>query len=95
MKHHARLFAFAFALAAVLTWFYTVHEALPIAIRAPSSLILTPVAVASLLGMSLGIEVYGNLALVFSANLLGTLLGVAGLDWLLHRSGRDKSRRQR
>jgi len=59
--------------AALLTWFYPVHEQMPRAIRAPTSLLLTPVAITSGLAYLLGIrfEVYKSLTAVFIANWLG------------------------
>ena len=67
-----RLAATILLVALALTGFYLVHETLPLALRAPSSLILTGVAVASLVGASLGVDVYGSLPLVFLANLVAS-----------------------
>ncbi len=68
-----RTIAWVTGIAGLMTWFYTIHEALPAAARAPSSLLLTPVAIAS------GLEhlvvgrypVYDSLPLVFAANWIG------------------------
>lgn len=71
-----RLVVVAGIVAALLTWFYPVHEQLPTAIRAPTSLLLTPVAIASGLVYFLGIRfaVYDSFAAVFIANWIGWLV---------------------
>jgi hypothetical protein len=57
--------------ASLLTWFYTIHEQLPAFVRAPTSILLTFVAIASGLSSVFGWgEVYGDLTKVFFANLL-------------------------
>ena len=86
----------ATGLAAAFTWFYTVHEALPTAIRAPTSLLLTPVAVASGLAYVLGarFDVYASLPAVFCANWLGwsaLLLGASFIRARWRQQGRPTS----
>jgi hypothetical protein len=77
------------ALALVLTGLFYVHEDLPAAIRAPSSLLLTPVAVASGLSHLLGgIDVYESPLAVFLANLAGSMVPLAVLGRLLLRRRR-------
>ena len=67
-----RFIAIVFFAATTLTVFYFVHEQLPRALRAPTSPLLSHVAIASgLLGL-LGIDVYGNLTLVFLLNTMAS-----------------------
>ena len=76
-----RLIAIVVLAAAALTIFYVIHEQLPLALRAPTSLLLSPVAIASgLLGL-LGIDVYGNLTLVFLLNAMAAAFVLAGIQW--------------
>ena len=81
-RHFVRLLSLVTAVAAGMTWFYTVHEALPMFIRAPTSLLLTPVALAdggaALLGWDRG--VYHSLPRVFLANWVGWAALLACLD---------------
>lgn len=69
--------------AVAFTAFYAVHEQLPRAIRAPTSLLLSHIAIASGLLGPAGIDVYGDLPLVFLLNLLVSALVVAAcIAWL-------------
>jgi len=81
------------ALTAALTFFYLVHEDLPRALRAPSALLLAPVAIASGLAHLAGrADVYSNLSIVAAVNLavstaLITLGAWAWGDWKRRRRG--------
>ncbi len=56
-------------LAAALTWFYLVHEGLPKFVRAPTSLLLAPVAIVDGLCYAMGISgIYGKLVPIFLVN---------------------------
>ena len=58
-----------FALATCLTLFYFVHEQLPRFARAPSALLLAPVAIADGLCYAAGIPgIYGKLVPIFTVN---------------------------
>lgn len=67
-----RILVIASIMSMALTAFHHVHEDLPAALRAPSSLLLTPIAVCSGLCHYLGIplDVYGSTLLQFIANML-------------------------
>ena len=82
-----RFIAIVVLAATALTIFYVVHEQLPRALRAPTSLLLSHVAIASgLLGL-LGIDVYGNLALVFLVNVMAAAFVLAAVhSWRRHRA---------
>lgn len=65
-------------LAVALTWFYQAHEGLPRYLRAPTSLILAPVAIVDGLCFALGIPgIYGNIPAVFVVNWLACLAVVS------------------
>lgn len=65
-------------LAAALTWFYQVHEGLPRYLRAPTSLLLAPVASVDGLCYALGISgIYGKIPAVFVVNWLACLAVVS------------------
>lgn len=60
-----------FALATCLTWFYFVHEQLPRFARAPSALLLAPVAIVDGLCYAAGIPgIYGKALPIFVVNLV-------------------------
>ena len=67
-----RILVIAVIISLALTAFHQVHEDLPTALRAPSSLLLTPIAVASGLCYYLNIplDVYRSMPLQFIANML-------------------------
>lgn len=75
------LLLFSVILGAALTGFYFVHESLPRAIRAPTSLILTPVAVIDGLCYAIGIPgIYGRPVPVLLVNsAFGFVLYCGGL----------------
>lgn len=75
--------------AGALTAFYLAHEQLPRSIRAPTSVLLSHIAIASgLLGRS-GIDVYGNLPIVILLNLFASaFLVVAWNAWRRRIRGR-------
>lgn len=57
------------SLAAVLTWFYFIHENLPKFLRAPTSLLLAPIAIVDGFCYAIGISgIYGKLIPVFLVN---------------------------
>ncbi len=67
-----RILMIAAIVSVVLTAFHQVHEDLPAALRAPTSLLLTPIAVCSGLCYYLGIplDVYRSIPLQFLANII-------------------------
>ena len=72
--------------ATVLTGFYFVHEDLPRFIRAPTSLLLAPVAIVDGLCYALGVPgIYGKLIPVFMVNLGFGLVACFSLGWLWRR----------
>ncbi|HBY94750.1 MAG: hypothetical protein M5U01_11545 [Ardenticatenaceae bacterium] len=69
----SKLFIYVIAVVILaLAWFYAVHEAFPEPIRAPTSLLLAPVAIASGAAyvLRLNIDVYHTLPLVFMIELI-------------------------
>ena len=63
------------AMAVALTGFYFVHESLPRAIRAPTSLLLAPIAVVDGACYAIGVRgIYGRLAPVLLVNWMSSLL---------------------
>jgi hypothetical protein len=81
--------------ATILTGFYFVHENLPRAVRAPTSLILSPVAIADGLCYMLGLPgVYGKPVQIFVVNWLASaIVGVATILALRLRSrGRGRGK---
>jgi len=69
-----------------LTGFYFVHEELPRAIRAPTSLLLAPVAIVDGLCYALGVPgIYGKLIPVFVVNLASGLVACLSVRWLWRR----------
>lgn len=57
------------ALAVMLTWFYFIHEDLPKFLRAPTSLLLAPIAIVDGFCYAIGISgIYGKLIPVFLVN---------------------------
>ena len=72
--------------AAVLTGLYFVHEDLPRFIRAPTSLLLAPVAIVDGLCYALGVPgIYGKLIPVFMVNLGFGLIACVAMGWLWRR----------
>lgn len=58
-------------LAVALTWLYFIHEGLPKFLRAPTSLILAPVAIVDGMCYAIGVSgIYGKLFPVFLVNLI-------------------------
>ena len=73
-------------LAAALTAFYFIHEDLPKFLRAPSSLILAPVAIVDGTCYALGISgIYGKWIPVFFVNWVSALIFCYGLLAVKHR----------
>lgn len=77
-------------LAGGLTWFFFVHEQLPRSLRAPTSLLLAPIAVVDGLCYAAGMRgVYGKIAPMFLVNLLFLVLllglGLTGGRFLRRR----------
>ena len=67
----------------MLTGFYFVHEELPRVLRAPSSLLLAPVAIVDGLGYVMGIPgIYGKLIPIFLVNLISSLVVCLSASWL-------------
>ena len=68
-NHLIRTLAISVVIAALLTGFFWIHESLPAALRAPTSLLLTPIAVCSGLCYYLGIPLsfYTSVPLQFMA----------------------------
>ncbi len=83
---------FVAALASGLTLFYFVHEKLPKGLRAPSSLLLAPVAMVDGLCYAAGIPgIYGRLVPIFLVNAaFVAVLGGIGA-WLRDRWQRRKT----
>ena len=80
--------------AVALTGFYFVHESLPRAIRAPTSLLLAPVAVVDGLCYALGVPgIYGKLLPVFGVNLAAAVLASLAIRWLWRRRHHRESPR--
>ncbi len=79
----AAFLLFVVVLATGLTLFYFVHEKLPKGLRAPSSLLLAPVAIVDGLCYAAGISgIYGKLAPIFLVNtVFAAVLGGIGC-WL-------------
>lgn len=90
-RRHLRTILIASAIAAILTAFFHVHEALPPILRAPTSLLLTPVAVCS--GMChylhLPLDFYGSVVLQFVANLIFLVPALLGLRRIVRWRGRS------
>ncbi len=75
-------FSITFAIATTLTLFYFVHERLPRFARAPSSLLLAPVAIVDGLCYAAGVPgIYGKTLPIFIVNSVfaATLCGLAYL----------------
>jgi hypothetical protein len=78
--------------AVALTGLYFVHENLPRVIRAPTSLLLAPVAVVDGLCYALGVPgIYGKLIPVFGVNLAATVPVSLALRWLSRRRNRRET----
>ncbi len=93
------LFGIAATMGAVLTGFYLVHESLPRAIRAPTSLLLAPVAIADGLCYAAGVPgIYGRLVPVFLVNWAAALVVCYGAlrlrRWSRRSGGALRSRRE-
>jgi len=74
--------------ATALTMFYFVHEDLPRALRAPTSLLLAPVAIVDGLCHALGAPgVYGKLIPVFVVNVASGALACLSVRWFWRRRG--------
>ncbi len=79
-------------LAAALTWFYLVHEGLPRYLRAPTSLVLAPVAIVDGLCYALGIPgIYGKAPAVFVVNWLACWAGCTLVGWLWRRFNQQQT----
>ncbi len=78
--------AASFVMATILTGFYFVHEDLPRSVRAPTSLLLAPVAIVDGLCYALGVPgIYGKLIPVFIVNLGFGLVACFAIRWLWRR----------
>jgi hypothetical protein len=72
--------------ATLLTGFYFVHEDMPRSIRAPTSLLLAPVAIVDGLCYALGMPgIYGKLIPVFVVNLGSSMVACLAMGWLWGR----------
>ena len=71
-KSYLRMLLFSAIIASLLTGFFWIHESLPAALRAPSSLLLTPIAICSGLCYYLNIplDFYKSVPLQFLACLV-------------------------
>jgi len=88
MKARSRLLLLLMSatIGVALTGFYFVHEDLPRAVRAPTSLLLAPVAIVDGLCYALGVPgIYGKLIPVFVVNLASGLVACLAARWLWRR----------
>ena len=78
---------FTLALATAFTLFYFLHEQLPRSVRAPSALLLAPVAIVDALCYAAGIPgIYGKALPIFIVNFVFAG-GLCGLVYLIRRLG--------
>lgn len=80
-------FAVSVAFALLGTWFFHVHESLPIAVRAPTSLLLAPIAIVDGACYYFGLPgIYGKNSVMATAMLVFAWpIAEIGRRWIKHR----------
>ncbi len=86
-KRHIYIIVTIVLLTTFLTWFFYAHESLPKPIRAVTSLIETPVAIASGLFhyLRLGLDVYETPWAIILVNLIFSVLLISLVDKFIKR----------